>query len=179
MRRINYTISEQDYLAGSRLFARRAYLRPAALITLAGTWLLYVVFAIAVSGGGWRNLSVSVAIATAVVIAVAAGIVGLNALILPRRVRKLHRQHRQLQLPQQAEWDDGVIRFTNSQGDVRIPWGDFAKWDQNPAVLMLYANDQLFYPIPRRALPDEARADMAAALAAHGVPFAVRRRPAP
>lgn len=169
-RRIEYTISEADYLSGTRRYTWRAYRKRGPLIALAVVWVIYVFIATWPWDRGWLRFGIGAGIATVVTVLIAVGIVLTNRLIMPRRVRKLYAQHRQLQLPQTATWDDAGIALASDTGSNRLAWADFSKWDDSGDGLMLYANDILYYLVPHRATSAEQRADIIALLTAAGVP---------
>jgi hypothetical protein len=69
---------------------------------------------------------------------------------LPRRVRRLFEQHKELSAPVEHEiTPEGLI--TKSQyGNSNRPWSIFSKWRENKDLLMLYVTDIQFVMIPKR-----------------------------
>jgi len=80
-------------------------------------------------------------------------------LLLPRRVKRVYRQQRNLQRPYEVSWDDDHYSTRSEQGNARIPWNEFLKWRENKRLFLLYRSDVLFHMVPKAALSNEQVAD--------------------
>jgi hypothetical protein len=95
---------------------------------------------------------------------------------LPRHVRHLFSQQKELHLPFELDIDDAGIIHTNELGQVNRPWKMFARWKENRDLFVLYLSDIAILPIPKRFLVDPSSADMfRTLLQTGGVPEQVKR----
>ncbi len=74
---------------------------------------------------------------------------------LPRRVRGLFEQHKELGAPVEHEITPEGLITTSQYGNSNRPWSLFRKWKESKDLLMLYLTDVQFIMIPRRFFTDE------------------------
>ncbi|MGC1376765.1 MAG: YcxB family protein [Anaerolineales bacterium] len=69
---------------------------------------------------------------------------------LPRQIKKLFTQQKELSLPFELEITETGLLTSNELGNSTRPWGNFAKWKENEKLLLLYHSDIMFSIIPKR-----------------------------
>jgi YcxB-like protein len=74
---------------------------------------------------------------------------------LPRRIRQLFEQQKELSSPFEIEISDTGIKATNIYGYSNRPWSNFRKWKESSNLIMLYHSDVLFTMIPKRFCADQ------------------------
>jgi len=176
-RQIDFEISADDYVAANRLHARLIYFSWRGLRALVIVWLLYTLVAVAI-GGQWTLAGIlpilaGTAIGTPII---ALAILGINALLLARRTRRLFDQQRSLHGKMMAKWNEAGLQLTSPNGSGIHEWSDFIKWAESKTILLFYQNDMLFNLVPQRALDAEQLEDIKTALRAQGVRQAGRPR---
>jgi type II secretory pathway component PulM len=87
-----------------------------------------------------------------------------------RRVRKTFAQHRSLHHMMDVEWNDADICFAARDSHARRPWEDHVAWSLDEHVVAVFATDNLYHPIPTRALTAEQSQDLVGHLSRAGVP---------
>jgi hypothetical protein len=85
-------------------------------------------------------------------------------------IRRQFRQSEKMRTPIRLSWDDQAITFDTDLSHAVYPWKDFFRWMGSRTSLLLYRDAAMFFPVPRRALPDGAFEEMVAALRAAQVP---------
>lgn len=78
-----------------------------------------------------------------------------NYVFLPRRVRRLFEQNKELGAPVEHEITPEGLITTNQYGNSNRPWSLFRKWKESKDLLMLYITDFQFILLPRRFFTDE------------------------
>ena len=82
--------------------------------------------------------------------------------LLPRRVRHIYEQHKEMSAPFEHEITTEGLVSSNQYGYANRPWGNFRKWTQNKNLLMLYLSDIQFILIPKRfCTPEQLEAILA------------------
>jgi hypothetical protein len=167
----SYEFGYADYLAANRLHWNLGFFGRRGLRMLLMIWAFYCVLAL-VFGGRWDVPSIISAVLTtlAFTLVAAAGLIGLNALLLPRRARRIYDQQRSLKGIYETQWDAETVTVSSPSGALRYGWGDFVKWSENADILMLYQSDVMFNAFPKRALTPDALHQFKVALEQHGVP---------
>ena len=69
---------------------------------------------------------------------------------LPRRVRHLFEQHKELGAPIEHDITPEGLLSTSQYGNSNRPWDIFRKWKENKDLLLLYITDVQFVMIPKR-----------------------------
>jgi hypothetical protein len=81
-------------------------------------------------------------------------------------IRRQFRQSLKMRTPIRLSWDDRAITFDTDLSHAVYPWKDFFAWKGSSTSLLLYRDAAMFFPVPRRALPDGAHEEMIDALRA-------------
>jgi hypothetical protein len=89
-------------------------------------------------------------------------ILGLNYVLLPRRVHRIFLQQKALHDEVRIQWNDEGISFESGRGSSRFLWSDFVRIAENQKAIVLLQSDALFNFIPKRVLSaDEVASIMA------------------
>ena len=86
------------------------------------------------------------------------------------RAKRLFRQRATFRQPITYRWSDEGFGYEASHGSGLIPWRDVHRWRAAKHSFMFFADDYLFYFIPRTVLEDAQARDLEATLAASGAP---------
>ncbi len=155
---ISFTISEKDYADANRDWFLGSLKRPRPWIAFG----LLALFCAGVGGGatwldGPREEVGTTALGFALLGLVAAFLVCLATYLdLPRRTRRLYRQHKTLQQPCTIGWTQAGLTIDSVNGRTLHPWPDFHRRLVGRSAVLLFLNDQLFFILPRRLLDDES-----------------------
>ena len=79
--------------------------------------------------------------------------------MLPRRVKQIFIQQKELSSPFEIEITDVGMNFSNEYGNSTRPWRNFTKWKENKELLVLYHSDVMFSIIPKRIFSDSQQLD--------------------
>ena len=74
----------------------------------------------------------------------------LRYIFLPKRVKKIFFQQKELSSPFEIEFTDTSMLASNEFGNSTRPWKNFIKWKENKKLLLLYHSDMLYNIIPKR-----------------------------
>ena len=142
------TISQADYLNAQKLHRARSaewyYLT--SLVAFALGLLIYFLFN--------RNIGLIVACAGI------GGVVGellMSTVYLPRQVRRLHNQQKDLASPFTYQWDSMFLEAQGISGQSKRAWKNYAKYKEDEKIFLLYHADNLFEMFPKRWFRDEAQ----------------------
>lgn len=169
---ITFTPSEKDYADANRDWFRANLRRPRPWIAL----VLLVLFSAAIGGGvTWLDGNGEEVAATAIGFALLGSFVFLlvyvaTYLTLPRRTRRLYRQHKTLQQPWTYSWSEAGLGVDTANGRTLHPWPDFHRWLVGRRTVLLFVNDQLFFFLPRRLLDDSSVDELRSLAGAATVP---------
>jgi hypothetical protein len=75
---------------------------------------------------------------------------------IPRRIKKVYEQQKELRLPYTMTLDEAGFHMKNEIGESNRPWNMFVKWKEDKNLIMLYHSDVLFSMISKRYLSEEA-----------------------
>jgi len=159
---ISFTVSEKDYADANRDWYLANLRRPRPWIA----FVLLALFCAGVGGGAtWLDGNKEEIGATATGFALlgllAAFLVCLATyLALPRRTRRLYRQHKTLHHPCTFGWTEAGLSVDTVNGRTLHPWPDFHRRLVGRRTILLFLNDQLFFILPRRLLDDKAVEDI-------------------
>lgn len=152
-------LTEADVLAAYRLHRRtapawrwlfRILVLAIALELVLGVWLY-------LNGGAWRLPLIVVVLAVAVIL--------LDRLVIfPRRIRRIYREQRALQLPWTVAVTDRGMESRSELGEGTTPWDMVIGWTQDADMILLYQSRVLFHMIPKRVFESPAQLDDALAL---------------
>lgn len=79
--------------------------------------------------------------------------------VIPRRVRRIFRQQKNLQRPLEFGWDRETVWSSSEIGNTKRPWSDFTKWRELKGLFLLYHSDVMFQMIPKRSFPNPDAVD--------------------
>jgi hypothetical protein len=85
-------------------------------------------------------------------------LVGLFVFIwayIPRRIKKIYEQQKELHLPYTMTLDETGFHMKNELGESNRPWNMFVKWKEDKNLIMLYHSDILFSMVSKRYLNEE------------------------
>ncbi len=74
----------------------------------------------------------------------------LRYMFLPKQVKKVFFQQKELSAPFEIEFTDTSMLASNEFGNSTRPWKNFIKWKENKELLLLYHSDMLYNIIPKR-----------------------------
>ncbi len=158
----------QDYLQAQFLHARLVWwgqlLVVLAVLSLIGGYASTMIPDIAARGAGEIGYYVWL---PAVIVA---AILLYYFVALPRRVRRLYEQNKEMQAPFEHEITDSGLVTSNQYGSADRPWGDFRKWKQDKNTLLLYVSEIEFVLIAKRFCAAEQLEALRAHLAQNHVP---------
>jgi hypothetical protein len=89
---------------------------------------------------------------------------------IPRRIRKVYEQQKELHLPYTMNLDEAGFHMKNEVGESNRPWNMFVKWKEDNNLIMLYHSDVLFSMISKRYLNEEALRFLHEQLRKHQIP---------
>jgi hypothetical protein len=81
-------------------------------------------------------------------VVLAALIVAVRLVWLPRYAKRVFAQQRDLQSPVKIEWTDTHFIASAETGTTRMAWADFYRWRRNESILLLYRSEALFNFVP-------------------------------
>jgi YcxB-like protein len=137
--------------------AQRLQMQPASVNGL----LRYVPHAVVVLVAGWLiyyalgHDPFGLVLAAVLLVIYAAALLLQQLVLIPRGVRRLYEQHKELQAPFSHEITPEALVTNNEFGNINRPWGHFAKWREDQNILLLYLTDVQFVPIPKRFITAE------------------------
>ena len=79
---------------------------------------------------------------------------------MPRRVKRLYKQQRNLHSETNIEWSDADIRFEAGDSSMRLRWSEIVTVLENSKVIALMPSDYMFFVIPKRVLTASQIADI-------------------
>lgn len=72
--------------------------------------------------------------------------------LLPRRLKNIYRQQKDLQRPFAFDWTEAGYTLESDHGNSRVPWSDVVRWREGEQVFIIYRSDVLFNLVPKRDL---------------------------
>ena len=84
-------------------------------------------------------------------------------------IRRQFRQSAKMRSSIRLSWDEQAITFDTDLSHSVFPWRDFYRWKGSERSLLLYRDSAMFFPVPRRALPQDACDEIVEALNKAGV----------
>lgn len=166
MNSITFTLTADDLITAQRLYQSNGLKRYAmivAFMVIAAVWLM-------VASDGildWQLMAIPLGVLLVIIIfnPVYARYWGI-----PRMAKRAMVQDPLMAKPSTLQWDDKMARVDAEGASWENPIADFAGWQANEDILLLYRQIHLFHLIPTRAFPDAAtRQSLIDALVANGV----------
>ncbi len=90
--------------------------------------------------------------------------------LLPRSVRQLYEQKKEMSAPFQYDITPGGLAVSNAFGRSERPWSDFQKWKEDRNFLLLYFSNMQFIIVPKRLCTPEQVEELRADLRENHVP---------
>ncbi len=147
--RINAQLSWTDYLKAQYLHMRPGTLGGIMRYVLLGLFFVLLIvagMASALAVGGWsESWPFLVPILLLIVV-----IPLYFYVFLPRRVRHLFEQHKELGAPLEHEITPEGLMTSSQYGNSNRPWDIFRKWKESKDLLLLYITDVQFIMMPKR-----------------------------
>lgn len=142
--KINYRISEQDYINGLRLHHKVTY-KHLIFFTLFFTAVTILGHLLYQTAFGWRDI-------ITVLVALLAGEVWLlfySKFILPWLAKRDFRKYKSIQEPMEIELLDDAIMIDKERGKFDVLFKNLLKYRQNDDYLLLYPMPRIFYILPK------------------------------
>jgi hypothetical protein len=144
---ISGTISSHDYLQAHHLHRKATQLwafAGGAVILLVGLALLLY---------GQMRISL---IASCSGVGALVGEFFVANVVLPRKVKRLHGQQKELSSPFVYSWDRGHIEAKGVNGSSRRAWSDYCKVKDSEHIFLLYHADIIFEMLPKAWFKNES-----------------------
>lgn len=160
-----FSLTADDYIAATRLHITRASYRNNLIKLALIMGLLYAVLAFAVMGQWtWQHAAGAVGLGAIAAVIIVLGIAATNHIMVARRTRRIYAQQKSLHEEFEFSWDETGFDLATPSARSRHHWADFRQWAEGPDGIILYQSDALFNMLPKRALSEEALADIRARL---------------
>jgi hypothetical protein len=83
----------------------------------------------------------------------------LRLIYLPRRVRRVYAQQRNLQLAFETVCTESGIESTNANSSTRLPWNHLIRWKEGATLFVVYQSDLMFNIVPKRCFAQPEQVD--------------------
>jgi hypothetical protein len=168
---VSFTPTEEDIVAGSRDWFRRALVQPrikgALYVAAIAGGLLGAAFALQAGGAPERALRAAAFGAVAGLLLVA-GILALRYALLPGQALRAFRQNKTIHAPYSYSWSDEGISWESESASARVSWGDLYRWAEGRSAFLFAVSERGVHFVPHRALSEAESADLRATAARHG-----------
>jgi hypothetical protein len=81
----------------------------------------------------------------------------MSSLYLPRKVRRIHLQQKDLAFPFTYTWNSEFLEAKCVSGQSKRRWSDYAKFKENEKLFLLYHSDLLFEMFPKGWFQDQTQ----------------------
>ncbi len=81
----------------------------------------------------------------------------MSVIFLPRKVRRLHQQQKDLASPYTYKWDSEFLEAQGVNGQAKREWKNYAKFAENEKLFLLYHADNLFEMFPKSWFKDQTQ----------------------
>ena len=88
------------------------------------------------------------------------GVIGeliMSSVFLPWKVRRIHRQQKDLASPFTYTWDAEFLEARGISGHSKREWKNYAKYKENDKLFLLYHADNLFEMLPKSWFQDQSQ----------------------
>ena len=168
---VSFTPTEEDIVAGSRDWFRRAVRQPRMkgavyVAALAGA-LLGAAFAL--QGGAPPVHALRAAgIGALAGLLLIGSVLALRWAMLPGQALRAFRQNRTTHKEYSYAWSDEGIRWESEASSARILWCDLYRWGEGPSAFLFAVSERGVHFVPRRALSEAEAADLRETATRHG-----------
>lgn len=133
-----FRISEDDYAAAMKLFARMSPMRWALLIGMTAV----LVLAVWLGGRAFRPFAIAGLVG-------GTGVILLSMALAPVLARRHYRKYKAIQEEFSAELLDEGLRLSAPHGGGTIVWTHVLKWRQSDRFVLIYVMPRLFHIVPK------------------------------
>lgn len=142
--KVQYRITEDDYAGAARLHAWRYFIARPSNMMLVACGIGVVLLGISL----WMHVvSAPMLIFSTVIFLV---LFAFSLFVYtPSRARRYYRQYKAVQELITADLTDTGIRFSNSDGEVILPWSKIFQWRQNKQLILIYGMPILYHMLPK------------------------------
>jgi hypothetical protein len=138
-------LTPDDYIAANKLHIRKRGWKRIA-------WIVYWVLL-----GVGALLSADIAVQDPhaglppllIILLVAVSQLFLRLVYVPRRLRRVYSQQRNLQLPFESVCSDTGIESTSASGRMQLPWVHLIRWKEGATLFVVYQSDLMFNIVPK------------------------------
>ena len=88
------------------------------------------------------------------------GVIGelvMSLFYLPRKVRRLHHQQKDLASPFTYTWDSEFLEAKGTSGQSKRQWSNYARCKENEKLFLLYHSDAIFEMFPKAWFQDQVK----------------------
>jgi hypothetical protein len=168
---VTFTPTEEDIVAGSRDWFRRALVQPrikGALYAavLAGA-LLGAAFALQDGGPPERALRAA-GLGGVIGLLLVGGILAIRYALLPSQALRAFRQNKTTHAAYTYAWSDEGISWESEASSARILWRDLYRWREGRSAFLFAVSERGIHFVPRRALSEAEAADLRETAIRHG-----------
>jgi len=148
-------LTADDYVAANKLHMRKRGWKRIGWIVF---WVLLGVGALLSADIAIQDPSAGL-LPLLLILFIAATQLFVRLLYLPRRIRNVYGQQRNLQLPFESVCTDSGIESSNANTTSRVPWDHLIRWKESNTLFVLYQSDLLFNIVPKRCFAQPEQAD--------------------
>jgi hypothetical protein len=168
---VTFTATEEDIVAGSRDWFRRALRQPRTkgafyVATLAGG-LLGAAFALQDGGPPERALRAA-ALGAVIGLLLVGGILAARWAMLPGQALRAFRQNKTIHSPYTYAWSDEGISWASETANARVAWHDLYRWGEGRSAFLFAVSERGIHFVPRRVLSEAEAADLRETAVRHG-----------
>ena len=168
---VTFIPTEEDIVAGSRDWFRRALVQPRIkgalyVATLAGA-LLGAAFALQAGGPPERALRAAAFGALAGLLLLG-GILALRYAMLPGQALRAFRQNKTIHAPYTYAWTDDGISWESEAANACVAWRDLYRWGEGRSAFLFAVSERGVHFVPRRALSEAEATDLRETAVRHG-----------
>ncbi|MBN2499456.1 MAG: YcxB family protein [Anaerolineales bacterium] len=147
--KIQVQIELQDYLNAQKLHMRKSNL-PFALLGIALFFFVLLNLTMMLFYGTGEYTTYML-----IVLIPAGAVLLFRYVLLPRRIRKIFAQQKELHAPIEMELTADALLTSSQYGQAERPWSIFVRWNEDDNVLVIYHSDAMFTILPKRYFSPE------------------------
>ena len=148
-------LTADDYIAANKLHMRKRGWKRVAWVVF---WVLLGVGALLSADVAIRDPNSGLP-PLLLILLIAVTQLFVRLFYLPRRVRRVYSQQRNLQLPFESVCTDSGIESTNANTSSRLPWSHLIRWKEGATLFVLYQSDLMMTMVPKRCFAQPEQVD--------------------
>ncbi len=166
--KINGQLTWQDYMHAQHLHTRRVWWQQViwyvAIAALAAGFLSAIVPDVRANGMTvvWDYIWLPIVVVIALLL--------FYYVFLPRSVRQLYEQKKELSAPFEYEATPDSLTISNQFGRSQRPWADFIRWKEDKNFILLYFSEAQFVIVPKRLCTPQQLEELRARLGENHIP---------